>query len=592
MADQRVRRPRHPGVLVSDISVNVGGSIDFKIDSYTNNYDITIYRSGYYGGDGAREIATIPRTGNSTNQPSCINDAATDLIDCGNWSVSASWNVPANAVSGVYFAHLFVPGDNSESHITFVVRDDASTSDVVFQTSDTTWQAYNRYGGANFYQGGAIGRALKLSYNRPVTTRSDTPWGRDFYYANEYPMVRFMEKNGYDVSYIAGIDTDRRGGLLTNHKTFISTGHDEYWSGQQRANVEAARDAGVNLMFLSGNEMYWRTRYEPSIDGTNTDYRTLVCYKETWSNAKIDPSPEWTGTWRDPRFAPPSAGAGLPENGTTGTAYMANFTDLAIKVGAAEGKYRLWRNTSVANLSAGQTATLAPHTIGYESNEDLDNGHRPKGLVRLASTTGPTPEYLLDYGNTTAPGTTTHSLTLYRAPSGALVFSAGTIQWSWGLDDEHDTPYAYEPADPRMQQAQVNLFADMGVQPTTLDSALTTATASTDTAGPTVAISSPANGAKVAERLPGHVDRIGQRHRRRQGRGGRGVHRRRVHLASGRRHHLLELHLHPEGRRRRHRQGAGDRRQRQHRLQRHPRHRSCVPVQHLRRDRAPGRGGQ
>ncbi len=107
---------------------------------------------------------------------------------------------------------------------------------------------------------------------------------------------------------------------------FLSVGHDEYWSKAQRANVEAARDAGVNLQFLSGNEIYWKTRYEASADASHTAYRTLVSYKETWDNAKIDPSPEWTGTWRDPRFARQSAGAGVPENALTGTAYMVELT--------------------------------------------------------------------------------------------------------------------------------------------------------------------------------------------------------------------------------------------------------------------------
>ena len=96
------------------------------------------------------------------------------------------------------------------------------------------------------------------------------------------------------------------------------------------------------------------------------------------------------------------------------------------------------------------------------------------------------------------PGTTTHHLTMYRAPSGALVFGAGSVQWTWGLDAEHDSPYAPEPADPRMQQAQVNLFADMGVQPTTLMTGLVTATKSTDTVGPTTTITTPAAGANRA----------------------------------------------------------------------------------------------
>jgi len=484
--------------FATDISVNVGSPISFKIDTNASNYNITIYRLGYYQGLGARQIATVtPSASLPQHQPQCITDVSTELYDCGNWAVSATWNVPSTAVSGVYIAKLSVPSSGDSSHITFIVRDDSSHSDLVFQTSDTTWQAYNTYGGSDFYQGAANGRAYKISYNRPVLTR-DGIGGRDFFFSNEYPLVRFLERNGYDISYIAGVDTDRRGNLLTNHKTFLSVGHDEYWSGAQRANVEAARDAGVNLMFLSGNEVYWRVRYEPSADAGHTPYRTLVSYKETWSYAKIDPANEWTGTWRDPRYAPKSQGANRPENALTGTMFMANHDDLAMTVTAAQGKNRLWRNTTVATLAAGQMATLAPHTVGYESDEDVDNGVRPPGLVRLTTTTGPTPERLTDFGNTVAPGTTTHSMTLYKAPSGALVFGAGTIQWTWGLDATHDSAFDPEPADKRMQQAQVNLLADFGAQPITLESGLVAATKSTDTTGPTATITSPAAGSAQA----------------------------------------------------------------------------------------------
>src|SRR5204863_9576685 len=123
------------------------------------------------------------------------------------------------------------------------------------------------------------------------------------------------------VSYTSGVDSDRFGNLIRNHKAFLSVGHDEYWSGGQRANVEAARNAGVNLAFFSGNEGFWKTRWETSIDGSGTAYRTLVCYKESKANAKIDPSPIWTGTWRDNRFSPPADG-GRPENALSGTNYM------------------------------------------------------------------------------------------------------------------------------------------------------------------------------------------------------------------------------------------------------------------------------
>jgi hypothetical protein len=481
-----------PGIqgFATDISVNVGGQVQFKIKTAASSYTIDIYRLGYYGGDGARHIASVtPSASLPQTQPACVTDPTTEMYDCGNWGVSASWTVPSTAVSGVYIARLQRPGADDGSHITFVVRDDSSHSDVFFQTSDTTWQAYNSYGGSDFYVGDANGRAYKISYNRPFATRGNDS-GRDFLFSNEYPMIRFLESNGYDVSYTTGVDSDRRGNLIQNHKTFLSVGHDEYWSGTQRANVEAARDAGVNLAFFSGNEVYWKTRLESSQDGSNTANRTLTCYKETWANAKIDPTTEWTGTWRDPRFSPPSNG-GQPENALTGTAFMANHDDLALTVPAAQGKYRIWRGSTVATRSAsGLDTTLSPHTVGYESDEDLDNGFRPAGLVDLSTTTGDTPQYLRDFGSTVTAGTTTHHVTMYRAASGALVFSAGTIQWAWGLDEYHDGT-ATTP-DAAIQQATMNVLADMGAQPTTRINTLTTATASTDTAAPSVAVTSPA----------------------------------------------------------------------------------------------------
>ena len=143
---------------------------------------------------------------------------------------------------------------------------------------------------------------------------------------------------------------------LLNHRVFLSVGHDEYWSGNQRANVEAARNSGVNLAFFSGNEIFWKTRWENSIDASGTPYRTLVTYKETHANAVIDPAdpPTWTGTWRDPRFSPPADG-GRPENALAGTIFMANDsgTDFAMTVPEADGKMRLWRNTSIATLGSG-----------------------------------------------------------------------------------------------------------------------------------------------------------------------------------------------------------------------------------------------
>jgi hypothetical protein len=487
--------------FATDISYVPGGTVNFKINTPANAYTITVYRVGYYQGNGARQIATVaPSVTLPQSQPACLSDTATGLIDCGSWAVSASWTIPANAVSGVYFARLQRSDSGGVSHILFVVRDDVGNAPVLFQTSDTTWQAYNAFGGNSLYWGGPAtnpNRAYKVSYNRPFTSRNQGTGGgpTNFFWDAEYPMVRWLEANGYNVTYASGVDTERRGAAaLQQHRVFVSTGHDEYWSGGMRGNVETALGAGVNLAFFSGNNVFWKTRWENSIDGSNTAYRTMVSYKETHAGRVIDPAdpPTWTGTWRDRRFSPPADG-GRPENGLTGNIFMVNATRTdTISVTSAFSRLRFWRNTPVASLAAGGSVAVAPGSLGFEWGSDLDNGFRPAGLIDLSSTTISVNSMLLDNGSTYGPGTARHSLTLYRHPSGALVFGAGYTRYSWGLDSNHDV--SSNPADPIVQQITVNLLADMGVQPAALQGGVVAASASTDTTRPVSTIVSPLAG--------------------------------------------------------------------------------------------------
>ena len=566
--------------FATQMSVNAGENLDFKVKSDASRWRADIYRMGWYAGMGARLITTLrPTVPLPQAQPECIEapqqagsgNLTRLLVDCGSWKVSLSWRVPADAVSGVYVARLVREDDAPQSwrseagtrvgpvgsweppppyphsygalgfgelkdpmkekrasHVIFVVRDDAAKSAVVFQTNDPTWVAYNRYGGFSLYgsyfraiaggiQFGLANvdnprlRAYFASYNRPLDNRASA-LGNQFF-NGEYPAVAWLERNGYDVSYISGVDVDMRGETLRNHKVYVSGGHDAYWSANQRKALEAARDAGVHLAFLGGNNGMWKSRYLPSVEGDDRPNRTLVSYRETLSDAKVDPEPAiWTGTWRDSRPFNPEGPK--PENALTGTiGVVGPARNDRLEVPAKFARLRFWRNTDVAALAPNDVAVMGRGLLGEEWDEDLDNGSRPAGLIRLSETTVDNVPYVQDWGSTYDSGTATHSMTLYKASSGALVFSAGATQYSWGLSDLHTfftTPGRLRP-DPfgtvkAIQQATVNLLADMGVQPGALQPDLKPAEPSTDALAPTAKVTSPLNGAAVA----GHVTVTGE----------------------------------------------------------------------------------
>jgi Bacterial Ig domain/Secretion system C-terminal sorting domain len=472
----------------TEISVNKGQTVRFKIDVPLGGaYTIKIYRIGYYGGAGAALKADL---GSFTGiaQPAGMHDLTTGLVDCSNWSESAHWDVPSNAVSGFYIARI--EGVNGSNHIVFTVRDDLSTSDLYFQTADATWQAYNGYGGNNLYDGTTsfpAGHAVKVSYNRPffvynAAFHTDSR-GSDWYMNDAYPMIRWLERNGYDVTYTTSVDIARAGNLIKNHRVFVTAGHDEYWSKEQWDNVEAARNAGIHMAFFTGNDIYWKTRWEADAAGNN--FHTMVCYKEgTMADGTINErvcgykcdvsSPIWTGLWRTGS----AYDAPYPENTLSGQ--ISWWEDYgSIKVPYAYKDFRFWRNTTVANLAPGGEASLGLNVLGYEWDFEQFENFYPNGRMTMSSTT---------------ISGKTHKLSLYRHPSGALVFGAGTVQWSWGLDKEHYGGGAGNVVSKDMQQATANLFADMGVQPGTLQTDLVAASASTDVTPPASIIVSPADG--------------------------------------------------------------------------------------------------
>src|SRR5262249_48765309 len=136
--------------------------------------------------------------------------------------------------------------------------------------------------------------AVNVSYNRPFALgnqpSSASGVGAGEFLTNlqpasetppvgwSYAMVRFLEREGYDVTYISDVDAHENSSLLLSHKSLLVVGHSEYWSWQMRSNVQSARDAGVNIGFFSSNTCYWQIRFAPSAITGAAD-RTIICYK-------------------------------------------------------------------------------------------------------------------------------------------------------------------------------------------------------------------------------------------------------------------------------------------------------------------------
>lgn len=390
-------------------SVNIGGSIRLYVSTTDPRYVIDIFRMGWYAGAGGRRMAdTIQRSGSV--QPTPPPDPVTGRIEC-HWSDPYALAIPRDWLSGFYLAKLTAQPSGKQGYILFVVRDDARASDLLFQSSVTTMEAYNEWGGKSLYGFNSQGpQATKVSFDRPYSLTSGP---NEFLYRYEYLMVRFLEREGYDVTYETNVDTHERGDLLLNHRAFLSVGHDEYWSWQMRQSVERARDRGVNLGFFSGNVCYWQIRFEPNTAGDPD--RTIVAYKESALTADPvmldhDPSNDYLTT----------TGFRLPPVNRPEEQFVGVMTSIV----GVDG------DTIIENPShwvfAGTGLARGAHLVGLEGHEvDKNFGAAPANTVRLAHSPVSDATGHTDYGD----------MTIYQASSGAWVFAVGTIQWAWGIDD-------------------------------------------------------------------------------------------------------------------------------------------------------------
>ncbi len=435
-------------------SVAPGQKLAFYVSTQSAqmHYQVDIYRIGWYGGDGARlllsssdnvgiEQGYYDANHNHLVCSSCTTDPQTGLLET-HWKASYMLSVPQNWPSGVYLAK-FTDAHGWQTYTPFDVLDNPSSAYVVV-TPDTTAAAYNTWGGASLYEADeqVTGQGTEVTKGAGVAAVSfDRPYiqedGSGLLLLFTIQTIRWLERQGYDLSYMSSVDLHEHPEQLLTHKAYISMGHDEYWTKEMRDGVEKARDAGVGLAFLAANTDYWQMRFTP--DSAGTPDRTIVCYKVQTSNNDLSRDPLYgndnsrvTAQWRDPVI-------GRPENALTGVM----FSDLTHKflgfpwTATEQTDSALLKGTGI---QAGKSYGCG--LVGYEwdrafTNPNDDPTYRdatPKGL-HLFSSSRVTAS---DDGKTDGISELSQSA-YYIAPSGALVFASGSLYWGSALDDYRST---------------------------------------------------------------------------------------------------------------------------------------------------------
>ncbi|MFD9129178.1 N,N-dimethylformamidase beta subunit family domain-containing protein [Kitasatospora sp. NPDC059571] len=416
--------------------VRPGGSVDFRVTvNPPRQFTVDVYRIGHYGGDGARQVTSSPLISGIAQAPPMVVGRT---VSCHLWWQSWRLQVPADWRPGAYVAVLTTADNRHRSHVPFTVRDavQARPPELLLVLPDVTWQAYNLFPedgrtGASLYhawdgEGRLVGEseaAVTVSFDRPHAGA-----GLPLHVGHAYDFIRWAERYGYDLAYTNA--TDLHAGLVdpSRHRAMVFPGHDEYWSEPMRRAVERARDDGTSLVFLSANTLYWRVELTAGPSGEPD--RLLNCRKRQ----KVPPGSPAAGLpgtagalWRD---------AGEPEQQLLGVQYAGSVPVAAPLIARNTGHW-LWAGTGlhegdeVPGLVAGEADHYHPRVPLPAHTERTLLAHSP----------------YRDSG-----GRLRHQQTsLYRAPSGAYVFAAGTFAWSPALDRPGHT-------DGRIQRATANLL--------------------------------------------------------------------------------------------------------------------------------------
>lgn len=456
----------------SRTSVRPGETIDIFLSANpATDATIDFYRMGYYGGKGGRHMT---RLGPFPVEPQSTPPIAEHRLRECDWQRTTRLKIPENWLSGVYLGKLNCAAHRYQSYIIIVVRDDRK-ADLMFQTSDTTWQAYNKWPDEySLYDSDAPRQPHStrtwVSYDRPYGKYPqviDQPLsqGSGEFLLWEYPLCFWLEQLGYDVTYCSNIDTHADAEGLKRVKCFLSVGHDEYWTLDMFNNVKRAVDQGLSAAFLCGNSIMWAIALEPrtNVGAQPFDHTTgLTSRGHRISAIPVDKAQPNRLLYRVARF-----GGVTPEEEATGI--MGPFDLETPNENTLIGA----RTMYPFNGSADWIVNNERHWI-FEGT-GMRNGDKIPGLVGWEHHGDPADipglEVIAEGKTINSSGAESqYAATVYPGPKGNWVLNAATIYWAMGLSDPpgHMLPYSHygrpHGQDERVQRITTNFLKRCGVE--------------------------------------------------------------------------------------------------------------------------------
>jgi len=406
--------PANAGTVItgyaSETSVAPGQSFHLHVAAPPGSrYRVLVYRLGWYRGVGGRLVMCVPGCRSSQAaiaQPPPTKPASATGLFWAPWRVTDRVEIPPDAVSGYYEAKLEIVGgahSGAVGSVPLIVRQSlaAPASAVLVQVPVNTWEAYNRWGGKSLYQFGTSMHASEVSFDRPY----DQQQLYKTITALELPWVRFLERNGIDVSYQTDVDTDSDPGSLLHHRLVFAIGHDEYSTQRMRGAFDRALALSTNLMFGS-NSGEWRMRYAAG-------RRTIV----EWRNPSTDPVHNRrldNGYFRS--FGEPECKLmGVQHQWAAQRSLFAPPTAYTV-VGPSSDPW-----LAAAGLAPGD---VIPGVVGYEW-DSLIPGCFAGQVVPLMTARIPGSNGVPDSAN----------MVRATAPSGGRVFAMGTMELAWALNE-------------------------------------------------------------------------------------------------------------------------------------------------------------